>query len=95
MNRANDSSTTNLSRTNMPPRRSAASAQQQHSPPSPERMTIAMMLQPQNNHNPYGDEDSADKAHRRRLCSFLQQALDLVDATESDIDENTIEDEWE
>lgn len=87
MDQVNDCSTTSLSRTIMPSVRSAVTAL-----PSPERMTIAMLLQPQSNHNHHGDKDSllADEARRRRLCSYLQRALDLVDVTEIDHHENTI-----
>jgi hypothetical protein len=88
MDQANDSSTTNLSHTIMSSLRSAVTAL-----PSPERMTITMLLQPQRNHNHHRDEDSAgNEAHRRRLCSYLQQALDLVDVTEIDFMED--EQEW-
>lgn len=81
MDQANDSSTTNLSQTIMASIRSAVTAL-----PSPERMTIAMLLQPKSNHNHHhGDEDSANEARRTRLCSYLQQALDLVDLTEIDL----------
>jgi hypothetical protein len=80
MNLASGSSTTNLSRTSMSLRCSAASAQQQQrSLPSMERMTLGMLLQPRSNHNHPGDEDSGETV-RVRLCSYLQQALDLVDA---------------
>jgi hypothetical protein len=81
MNLANNSSTTNLSRTSMSLRPSAVSAQQQQqrSLPSMERMTLDMLLQPRSNHNHPGDEDSGETV-KVRLCSYLQQALDLIDA---------------
>ena len=89
MDQANDSSTTNLSRTIMPSLRSAVNAL-----PSPERMTITMLLRPRSNHNHHRDEDSTgdDEAQRRRLCFYLQQALDLVDVTDIDLIED--EQEW-
>jgi hypothetical protein len=91
MDQANDSSKTDLSRTIMSSMRSAVTAL-----PSPERMTIAMLLQPQSSHNHHRDEDdSSDEARRRRLCSYLQQALDLADVTDIDLHNNTIEDEQE
>jgi hypothetical protein len=46
--------------------------------PSMERMTLNMLLQPQSNHNHPRDQDS-DETVRGRVCSYLQQALDLVD----------------
>jgi hypothetical protein len=83
----NSSSTTNFSPTSMSPRRSAASARRQRSLPSMERMTLDLLLQPRKQHNqPGDDEDSGGEAVRGRLCSYLQQALDLVDAI-------TVEDE--
>jgi hypothetical protein len=87
MDQANDSSTIILSRTIMSSLRSAVTAL-----PSPERMTIT-----QSNHNQHhGDnEESADEAQRRRVCFYLQQALDLVDITEIDFLENAFEDEEE
>jgi hypothetical protein len=40
-----------------------------------------MLLQPRKQHNhPGDDEDSGGEAVRELLCSYLQQALDLVDA---------------
>jgi hypothetical protein len=64
--------------TSMSPRRSAVSAQQQGSLPFQERMTLDLLLQPRSNHNDPGDQDSGE-TRKGRLCSFLQQALDLVD----------------
>jgi hypothetical protein len=94
---ANNSSTTNLSRISMSSRVSALSNQQRHSLPSQERMTITMLLRPQSKNRNHpgraGDEDSSVlEARRSRLCSYLQEALNL---TVSDLYENTIEDKWE
>jgi hypothetical protein len=96
-NQANDSSTTNLSRASMSTRLSAVSNTQRHSLPSQQRMTITMLLQQQskNRNHPGAGDDEESEARRIRLCSFLQEALNLVDVSVSDLYENTIENEWE
>jgi hypothetical protein len=52
--------------------------------PQPQRMNTNMNTQP---------VDSSHEVQKKRLSSYLQQALDLSDATESEFDEDSIGDE--
>jgi hypothetical protein len=92
MNGFEDKSKTNLSRTSMSPRRSAVPAQKQRSPPSQKRMTIAMLLQQEMSNQSHPEDEDSAEAQRRRVCSYLEQALDIEDAAESDCAEYTIGD---
>jgi hypothetical protein len=78
---------TNLSYARLLPRRAAPSMQQLRSTlmqPQPQRMNTNMNTQP---------ADSSHEVQKKRLSSYLQQALDLSDATESEFDEDSIGDE--
>jgi hypothetical protein len=57
---------------------------------------LPMMLQaPPQRNTDIQPKDSSPKAQRERLCSYLQQAVDLAEATAGDFDDDSIGDEQE
>jgi hypothetical protein len=57
---------------------------------------LPMMLQaPPQRNTGIQPKDSTSEAQRERLCSYLQQAVDLAEATDGDFDDDSIGDEQE
>jgi hypothetical protein len=63
--------------------------------PFMQQLRPMMMQAPPQRSTDIQPKDSSPEAQRERLCSYLQQAVDLAKATDGDFDDDSIGDEQE